>query len=517
MAIMGRKGYAWFCALSAAMCNSYYGFDASVFNAVQGSNAWLDWMGNPGPNLVGGVNTAYSVCAIISGWFIAAPVADFLGRKTAMGIGSFLIIISAILETCTPRGQIACFIVGRAVNGIGQGIALSAGPSYIGEITPAKIRGIVMTFWQVAYSVGLFLAFWINFACTKYLHRLPANWDWRIVCIFQIMVPIYVLCILPGLPSSPRWCIKNDKLEKARSSLMATRFSSEEAEEELQTIIQAVEFERNSKETSSGYAALWKDKSVRKRLLLALGMNAGQQLTGQGSLTTYSTKIYQGVFGDPSTIALINALNATLSILFCLNVTWIVERWGRKVLFIIGGAGMACCMLIVATVGSQTPTDADGAKSYPVGVAIVFLLFLFIFFYKPSWGAVTWIWSSEIFSLNVRAQGVGMAGQTQNIANAIVQQFFPLFLKDCGFYAFYMFAGINCLLVCYVFFLIPETKGVPLEEMDKLFGGASHVQGGAMMRHDTDITTTEHHRPTSKATTDHGGNHVEGSTTPEEK
>lgn len=137
-------------------------------------------------------------------------------------------------------------------------------------------------------------------------------------------------------------CIKNNKIEKARASLMATRFSSEEAEEELQTIIQAVDFERNSKETSSGYAALWKDKSVRKRLLLALGMNAGQQLTGQGSLTTYSTKIYQGVFDDSSTIALINALNATLSILFCLNVTWIVERWGRKVLFIIGGAGQSC-------------------------------------------------------------------------------------------------------------------------------------------------------------------------------
>lgn len=173
-------------------------------------------------------------------------------------------------------------------------------------------------------------------------------------------------------------------------------------------------------------------------------------------------------------------------------------------------------MLVVATVGSQTPTDAEGAKSHSVGVAIVFLLFLFIFFYKPSWGAVTWIWSSEIFSLNVRAQGVGMAGQTQNIANAIVQQFFPLFLNNCGFYAFYMFAGINCLLVCYVFFLIPETKGVPLEEMDRLFGGVSHVQGGADMRAE-DAATTEHHRPTSKGTTDHSGRHVEGSATPEEK
>ncbi|KAF3760344.1 general substrate transporter [Cryphonectria parasitica EP155] len=503
MTVFGPKTYAWFCALSAALCNSYYGFDASVYNAVQGIDNWKDWMGDPGAETIGGVNTAYSVCAIVSGWFLAAPCADFLGRKFAMAIGSILIMIGAILETFTKRHTLGMFIAGRAIIGLGQGIALSAAPAYIGEITPHKIRGIVMTFWQVCYSIGLFFAFWINYACTKYTSRLPKNWDWRIVCIFQLLVPVYVLTILPFLPGSPRWYIKNGKTEKARKALLATRPTPEGAEEELQSIIQAVEFEKTSTETSAGYSALWKDRSVRKRLLLAIGMNAGQQLTGQGSLSTYSTKIYEKVFSSSSTIALINALNATFSILFCLNVTWIVERWGRKVLFIVGGMGMACCMLIVATVETQTPTTADGGKSHSVGVAIVFLLFLFIFFYKPSWGAVTWIWTSEIFSLNVRAQGVGMAGQTQNIANAIVQQFFPTFLNNCGFYAFYMFAGINCLLVLYVIFLIPETKGVPLEEMDKLFGGANHVQAGAEILQEEQMQVDQH-KPKSDHSSTHG-------------
>lgn len=81
-------------------------------------------MGNPGPELIGGVNTAYSVCAIIAGWFIAAPAADYLGRKVAMAIGSVLIMIGCILETFTPRHQIGCFIAGRAIIGLGQGIAL---------------------------------------------------------------------------------------------------------------------------------------------------------------------------------------------------------------------------------------------------------------------------------------------------------------------------------------------------------------------------------------------------------
>lgn len=89
---------------------------------------------------------------------------------------------------------------------------------------------------------------------------------------------------------------------------------------------------------------------------------------------------------------------------------------------------MGMCMIIVASVETQTPTSPNGTKSQPVGISIVFLLFLFIFFYKPSWGATIWIWTSEVFSMNVRAQAVGMASQTQNVANAIVNQFFPIFL-----------------------------------------------------------------------------------------
>jgi len=98
---------------------------------------------------------------------------------------------------------------------------------------------------------------------------------------------------------------------------------------------------------------------------------------------------------------------------------------------------------------------------------------------KPSWGATVWIWTSEIWSSNVRAQATGMCSQMQNVANAIVNQFFPLFLTKCGFYAFYMFAGINICLALFVWLWVPETKQVKLEEMDTLFGGANHIEKGA--------------------------------------
>ena len=117
-------------------------------------------------------------------------------------------------------------------------------------------------------------------------------------------------------------------------------------------------------------------------MYIAMIVNGGQQITGQGTLNTYSSIIYKKVFESADTISLINALNATFSILFTLNATWTVDRFGRKFLFIFGGIGMGLCMLIAATVETQTPSLPNGAKSQPVGISIVFIMFLFAFFCK---------------------------------------------------------------------------------------------------------------------------------------
>lgn len=200
------------------------------------------------------------------------------------------------------------------------------------------------------------------------------------VVIFQILVPVIILVQVFFIPETPRWYIQHsNRLEDARASLRRIRSTEQDVEDEILTIREALEFEKEA--ISSSYAALWKDRSVRKRLILAFILNAGQQITGQGTLNTYSTKIYQKVFTSDSQISLINALNATFGIIFTLNATWTVDRFGRKFLFIVGAMGMALCMLIVATVETQTPSSR-GVKTVPVGISIVFLMFLFAFFCK---------------------------------------------------------------------------------------------------------------------------------------
>lgn len=297
-----------------------------------------------------------------------------------------------------------------------------------------------MGFWQLFYSVGSFIAYWIAFATGQNSESL-GEWDWKLVVIFQILVPTIICTLLPFIPESPRWYIQNgNQVEKARAALLRVPDTELEVEDELLAIREAIEYEKETNSTSS-YKALWMDKSVRKRLWIAFIINGGQQLTGQGSLSTYSTQIYKGIYKDASTINLINAINGTCGIIFTLNAMWTVDRYGRKFLFILGGLGMAVCMIAFASTGVATPDkfyESHGkqilTKAQPTGIALTFLLFLFIFFYKPTWGATTWIWTSEIFSMNIRAQAVGMCSQWQNVSNLVFNQFFPVFLAKCGLY-----------------------------------------------------------------------------------
>ncbi|CAK7236989.1 hypothetical protein SBRCBS47491_009824 [Sporothrix bragantina] len=431
MPVSPKRVYNWYVALVAAGCMVMMGYDASVFNSVQVSPHWVAYFDTPSTYMIGLINTTYTVGGVVSGWFLAGPLADNYGRRWGMGIGCVLTIIATFIQTFAPSHKLGVFIFGRVLIGFGLGFSIAAGPVYISEVTQSSIRGQVMAFWQLFYSVGSFVAYWINYATSKHRANL-GEWDWKMVVIFQLLLPAVICVQLPFLPESPRWFIqRHNDVDGARAALSRLR-EEDEVEDELLMIREAVEYEKEAMWSGKkAYIGLFRNASIFKRLMLVFVINAGQQLSGQGTLNSYSSTIYAKVFNSVDTINLINALNATFAIIFTLNATWTVDRFGRKFLFIVGSLGMALCTLLIAVVGLETPT-VNGTKSHPVGIAIAFLAFLFIFFYKPSWGATTWIYTAEVFPLNVRAQACGMATQMQGIANIIFQQFFPTFYANCG-------------------------------------------------------------------------------------
>ena len=424
--------------------------------------------------MLGLMNTVYTVGGILTGWFIAGPLVRqikfilqkkntkregltcarlttwVVGGQWALAASSRLLRPSCnaslppIMQSRSSWLVVSLLDVGKPLLSVGcqytlcslrQLItSLAAGPIYIGEVTPSYIRGLVMAFWQMFYSVGSFVAYWVNYAAGKHREAL-GEWDWKMVVIFQLLLPVIIICQLPFMPESPRWLVHRKRdVEGARKVLQQVRDTDEEIDNELAAIREAIQYEREALDSGKrAYMTLLKDASVRKRLLLTFVLNIGQQLTGQGTFNSYSSTIYQKIWSNGDTINLINALNATFGILFTLNATWTVDRFGRKFLLMVGAIGMAACMLITALVGLETPsTTPEGAKTEPVGIAIVFLMFLFAFFYKPSWGATVWIYTAEVFPMNVRAQAVGMCSQMQGVANTIFQQFFPIFYEREG-------------------------------------------------------------------------------------
>ncbi|KAB8217943.1 general substrate transporter [Aspergillus novoparasiticus] len=463
--------YNWYICLVAAGCMVLMGYDASVFNGIQNSDNSHAYFDNPDSYMLGLMNTVYTIGGILTGWFLAVPLADYMGRRWAMGIGCFYTIIATLMQCFPPANNaVPVFMAGRVLIGCGQAFAIvrqlisaAAGPIYIGDVTPSYIRGLVMAFWQMFYSVGSFVAYWVNYAAGKHADTL-GGWDWKMVVIFQVLLPAIIICQLPFMPESPRWFVQRKRdIEGARKVLQQVRDTDEEIENELATIREAIQYEREALDSGKkAYMTLLKDASARKRLLLTFGLNIGKQLTGQGTFNSYSSTIYKKVWTNGDTINLINALSATFGILFTLNAAWTVDRFGRKFLLIIGATGMAVCMLITALVGLETPETPEAAKTEPV----------------------VWIYTAEVFPMNVRVQAVGMCSQMQGVANTIFQQFFPIFYEKEGLKSFFFFMACNALLAVFVWFLIPETKKVPLEEIDTLFGGTSHVQRGAAMLHE---------------------------------
>ncbi|EWY85677.1 hypothetical protein FOXG_11758 [Fusarium oxysporum f. sp. lycopersici 4287] len=473
---------AWFAATAAAMVMALAGYDASTFNSIQGFETFINHFKEPGddaiqPNILGGINTAYHVGAIVSGLLISPTISKKFGRKIPIQIGTSIVLISVMIQTFAPN--IVCFIAGRVLMGLGKGISMNNGPTYIAEIAPAKIRGIMLSLWQLWYTIGAFIVYWAAYGAQRTTLDMGI-WQWRIPLFVQIPIPVFIIVSIFFCPESPRWLVENDRVEDARSAL--TRVRNDQIDEEVADIVTAVAYEKSTtKHWDKWWAPYWtlvREPSLLRRTLVVIFINVGQQISGSSSLNAYTTLIYKSVFKSTETIALINALSGTCSIIFTLSCTLLVDRVGRRCILMVGAAGMCISLLVVAILGMKVPESADGTRPYGMGVAVAAMFFLFIFFYKPSWGATVWVYTSEIFSTDVRAHGVAIGAQSQSVASTILNQFFPTFLKNCGFYTFFFFVGVNALLLVGVFFFLPETKGVPLEEIDVLFGSVSHREKG---------------------------------------
>lgn len=396
------------------------------------------------------------LAALISSFFASWMTRRF-GRKLSMILGGAIFLVGAAINGAAVN--VSMLIIGRILLGFGVGFANQSVPVYLSEMAPARYRGFLNMFFQLMITIGILAANLINYGTDK----IKGGWGWR-VSLGGAAVPAGIITLgALFLPDTPNSLIERhaDNPEKAKKMLRRIR-GTDDIEEEYQDLVTA-------SVASNKVEHPWRNILMRKyrpQLVMAIFIPFFQQLTGINVIMFYAPVLFKTIgFGNNAALAsavitgLVNVLATFVSI-------FTVDKFGRRILFLQGGAQMLVCQIAVGTlIGIKFGTSgvADIPKTY-ANVVVTFIC-IYVAGFAWSWGPLGWLVPSEIFPLEIRSAGQSINVSVNMLFTFIIAQAFLSMLCHMKFGLFYFFAGWVVIMTTFVFFLLPETKNVPIEEV----------------------------------------------------
>ncbi|KIW15311.1 hypothetical protein PV08_05356 [Exophiala spinifera] len=453
-----------------------FGYDTGTIGGILAMKYWRQLFStgyiNPTDDFpdVTAAQTSEIVSILSAGTFfgalLSAPLADTIGRRFAMIFNSFVFTVGVILQTAATA--IPMFVAGRFFAGLGVGLLSATIPLYQSETAPKWIRGAIVGTYQWAITFGLLIAA-IVLNATK--NRQDTG-SYRIPVAVQFAFAIILVVGMIILPETPRYLIKRGKLDAAARSLARLRqlpVDHTAVAEELAEIVANHEYELAV--GSASYLELFRNASIRKRLLTGVGLQALQQLTGVNFIFYYGTSYFtRSGISNPFVVSMItNIVNVVSTVPGLI----LVEKWGRRPLLLTGAIGMSVCQLIVASVGTALPDESSANK------ALIAFVCFYIFFFASSWGPCAWVVTGEIFPLKARAKGLSITTSSNWLLNWAIAYSTPYLVNpgpgnaNLGSKVFFLWGGFCCICMAFVHFFIYETKGLSLEQVDELYGKVS--------------------------------------------
>ena len=447
----GSIVYVMLVCMVAALGGLLFGYDTGVINGAIGplkarfalDANWAGWA--TGCALVG--------CAIGAG--IAGVLSDWLGRKKVLILSAILFFISAV-GTALPK-NITIFIIYRIIGGLGVGAASMSSPMYIAEISPARIRGRMVSVNQFAIVSGFLVVYFVNYFIAlqgDQMWNQESGWRWMFGS--EALPALLLLVLLFFVPESPRWLTKQDRSDEALEILTRVN-GSVYAKTELLEIKDALAHE-------SGSLKQLFQPGMKIVLVIGIVLAVLQQVTGINVFLYFGTEIFKKMGSDTNAALLQTVIVGTVNLAFTIIAIWLVDRLGRKPLMIIGSAGMGLSLLGMGLMAYVQKTD----------LWVLLFILGYIACFALSVGPVTWVILSEIFPTRIRGRAMAIATVCLWVANYVVSQTFPMmeennWLLEKFHHAFpFWLYGIFCVvLVTFVWRFVPETKGKTLEEIEK--------------------------------------------------
>ncbi|GMN26297.1 hypothetical protein TIFTF001_040833 [Ficus carica] len=419
-----------------------------------------------------GILNLYSIL----GSAAAGRTSDWIGRRYTIVIAGAIFFAGALLMGFATNYSFLMF--GRFVAGIGVGYAAMIAPVYIAEVSPASSRGFLTSFHEIFINGGILLGYVSNYAFSK----LPTHLGWRMMlgvgAIPSVMLAVGVLAI----PESPRWLVMQGRLGEARQVLEKISDTHEEAHLRLADIKQAAAIPEHCNDDivqvskQSHGEGVWKEllvhptPAVRHILIAAVGIHFFQQITGIDAVVLYSPRIFEkaGITSKDKKLLATVAVGFVKTI-FILVATFLLDRIGRRPLLLSSVAGM---ILSLGTLGvALTVIDHSHEKITWAVVLAIAMVLSYVAWFSIGMGPITWVYSSEIFPLRLRAQGASMGVAVNRVTSGVISMTFISLYKGITIGgAFFLFAGLATVAWVFFYTMLPETRGRTLEDMEVLFG-----------------------------------------------
>lgn len=412
--------------------------------------------------------TSWVTLGALAGALVAGAVADRMGRRRTILLAAVLFTLGAILEAVT--GGVTVLVLGRLIVGFGVGVASVAAPLYAAEQAPTHLRGRFVSIYQLAITIGIFVAYLVDQALT--------NADmWRVMLGVSAVPAVLLVFVMIPMPDTPRWFVKVGRRDDAARALQRVR-----PDVDVDAMLSDIE---TAERAEADERATWGEvfsQRLRKPLMVGVGLAVFQQITGINAIIYYADKIFaQAGFSTPAdqasattwAIGGVNVLATFIAVAY-------VDRFGRRPLLLAGLVGM-CSALVTVGVAFRYMDGADtsGASSggpTTAGIVTLVALVVFIASFAFSLGPVVWTVINEIFPNRVRGRAVAVATAVNWGAAWLVSQFFLTLIDAIGnSWTFLLFAAFAALAWVWIWRRVPETKGRSLEEVQQLWDHADPV------------------------------------------
>lgn len=408
----------------------------------------------------------------IAGAILVLYLMDSIGRVNSLRLGGIIYFIGGIVQaTCHEIVQLC---IGRFISGIASGITLCVCPLYIAEIAPKEIRGTLGIVNSLGLQGGMFLASFWNTLCIKLITKnMKAQWK-TVLCGQLVPATLFILFVW-FLKETPRYLLMKNKDEQAIKNLAYIR------QKDTTDVSVANEFNEMSTklkvELSEGMCS-WKElfatKSIFYRVVIVVVLQLLHMLVGVNAIGYYSTQIYENYLGIslPKYGAWLATLNNVISFICTFPAMRYIENFGRRPILKWGAFGLGCCMVAIYALChiSTALMDTHVKTSKAAGIICVIVMYLFGIIYSWSWSSAVFVFVSELFPIRMRAKANTIGGVFQYIGSMIVGATTTTLMKYLKYYTFLIYAGFCLIAFIFTHFCVRETKGIPLEDMDKLYG-----------------------------------------------